>query len=204
MFSFTTKLLLVFTRFCSRTAAAFWMAHQLARINNTSEISHRNDRVDVKVTLHRPAGEIHRPGARTGHGHGRSSLCYNLIILVYDVQREDHRMIQMTMQVPDDLAKRIEPMSQWLPTIIELSLIGFKTMATTTASEVIAFLSSSPSNQEVLRFHVSDEAQVRLQRLLALNTAGMLSEMEQLELDELQELEHIIVMLKSRIAAESA
>jgi hypothetical protein len=113
-------------------------------------------------------------------------------------------MIQMTMQVPDDLAKRIEPMSQWLPTIIELSLIGFKTMATTTASEVIAFLSSSPSNQEVLRFHVSDEAQVRLQRLLALNTAGMLSEMEQLELDELQELEHIIVMLKSRIAAESA
>lgn len=112
-------------------------------------------------------------------------------------------MVQMTMQVPDELARRIQPMTVWLPAIIELSLIGFKTLATTTASEVIAFLAQNPSPPEVLAYHVSDEAQERLQRLLALNEKGMLSEMEQLELDELQQLEHVIIMLKSRIAAQT-
>ncbi len=110
-------------------------------------------------------------------------------------------MIQMTLQVPDELAARIEPMSAWVPTIIELSLIGFETLATRTASEVIGFLSQNPSPKEVLGYHVSDEAQERLRRLLMLNEAGMLSEVEQQELDELERLEHVIVMLKARMIA---
>jgi len=54
----------------------------------------------------------------------------------------------------------------------------------------------------MLNYHVSKQAQERLQRLLALNEAGMLSETEQLELDELQRMEHIIIMLKAQIAAQ--
>ena len=111
-------------------------------------------------------------------------------------------MVQMTMHVPDELAERIQPMSAWLPTIIELSLIGFKTLATATATEVLEFLSKNPSSQAVLDYHVSDAAQARLQRLLTLNESGLLSEAEQLELDELQRLEHVIIMLKARIAAQ--
>ena len=111
-------------------------------------------------------------------------------------------MVQMTMQVPDELAERIQPMSTWLPTIIELSLIGFKTLATATASEVVEFLAKNPSPEEVFDYHVSNEAQVHLQRLLALNEAGILSKTEQAELDELQRLEHAIIMLKARIATQ--
>ncbi|MEM9776164.1 MAG: hypothetical protein AAF902_16420 [Chloroflexota bacterium] len=111
-------------------------------------------------------------------------------------------MVQMTMQVPDELAKRIEPISMWVPTILELSLIGFKTLATTTASEVIEFLSQNPSPQDVLNYHVSDKGQARLQRLLTLNEAGQLSEDETAELDELHKLEHVVVMLKARIMQE--
>lgn len=111
-------------------------------------------------------------------------------------------MIQMTMQVPNELAERIEPISPWLPTIIELSLIGFKTLATQTASEVIEFLSQNPSPQQVFNFHSSEEQQERLRRLLALNEMGMISEMENLELDELEKIEHVIIMLKSRIAIQ--
>ena len=111
-------------------------------------------------------------------------------------------MTEMTLQVPDELAERLQPLSAWLPTIIELSLIGFKTLATATASEVIEFLSENPSTHEVGDYHVSDEAQARLSRLLALNEAGLLSGAEHLELDELQCLEHVIVMLKARIASQ--
>jgi hypothetical protein len=112
----------------------------------------------------------------------------------------DTIMVQMTMQVPNELAERIEPVGAWLPTIIELSLIGFKTTAIATASEITAFLLQNPTPQEVFDYHVSEEAQARLRRLLALNEAGILSETERQELDELQQLEHVIIMLKARIA----
>lgn len=111
-------------------------------------------------------------------------------------------MVQMTIQVPDELAVRIQPIGSWLPAIIELSLIGVRTLAAATATEVIQFLSENPSLQEVLDYHVSDRAQARLQRLLALNEAGMLSELEQLEMDELQHIEHVVIMLKAQVAEQ--
>ena len=112
-------------------------------------------------------------------------------------------MIQMTMQIPDDLARRIEPIGSWLPTIIELSLVGFKTVAVAAATEVIQFLAQNPTPQEVIDYHISEQAQARLQRLLVLNESGILSEDEQLELDELERLEHIVVMLKAQVANQS-
>lgn len=111
-------------------------------------------------------------------------------------------MVQMTMQVSDELAQRLQPLRSWLPTILELSLIGFQTVATATATEVIQFLSKDPSPQEILDYHVSDRGQTRLQRLLTLNTAGMLKEEEQQELDELQRIEHILIMLKTQVAEQ--
>ena len=111
-------------------------------------------------------------------------------------------MVQMTMQVPEELAERIQAMSAWVPVIIELGLVRFKTKASATEAEVIEFLSKNPSPEDVLDYHVSERAQARLRRLLSLNEAGLLSEREQLELDELQRLEHVMVMLKARIAKE--
>lgn len=111
-------------------------------------------------------------------------------------------MIQMTMQVSETLAERLRPLGDWLPTVLEISLVGFQTMAAATATEVIQFLSQSPSPQDILDYHVSEQAQTRLQRLLTLNAAGMLGETEQLELDELQRIEHIVVMLKAQVARQ--
>ncbi len=112
-------------------------------------------------------------------------------------------MVQMTMHVSDDFADRFKSIGPWLPNILELSLIGFKSLAAAAASEVIEFLSRNPSDKEMLDFHVSERSQSRLQRLLTLNEAGLLSKPEELELDELQRLEHAIVMLKARIAAQA-
>lgn len=111
-------------------------------------------------------------------------------------------MVQMTMQVSEELAERLKPIGRWLPTVLELSLIGFKTLATATATEVIEFLSTDPTPQDVLDHHISERAQARLQRLLALNAAGMLGEYEQQELDELQSIEHIMIMLKAQVAGQ--
>ncbi len=109
-------------------------------------------------------------------------------------------MVQITMHVSEELAERLQPIRSWLPTILELSLVGFRTRATATATEGIQFLLQQPTPQEILAYHVSERAQTRLQRLLALNAAGLLGEEEQRELDELQHIEHIIIMLKAQIA----
>ena len=107
-------------------------------------------------------------------------------------------MLKVTMQVPDRLAPRLRSMSPWLPIVLELSLVGFKTKAVQTASEIIAFLSTGPSLDKVIAYTVSEEAQQRLRRLLTLNEAGLLSLEEQAELDEIEQIEHITIMLKTQ------
>jgi hypothetical protein len=104
------------------------------------------------------------------------------------------------MEVPEELAERIRPLGPWLPTVLEFSLIGFRTQATATATEVVRFLATGPSPQDILDYHVSEGAQARLRRLLALNEAGLLGEAEQRELDELQRIEHTVILLKARAA----
>ncbi len=112
-------------------------------------------------------------------------------------------MVPMTVQLSDETADRCKAVGPWLSAIIELSLAGFKTPAAAAAAEVIEFLFTNPAPDELAAFHVSEEAQSRLQRLLALNEAGFLSLPEQDELDELQRLEHLIVMLKIDAAKQA-
>ncbi|MDQ3397774.1 MAG: hypothetical protein M3511_08405 [Deinococcota bacterium] len=107
-----------------------------------------------------------------------------------------------TITLPDELAKRVEPFSRWLPTVLEISLLALKTPAIKTASEIVEFLTSNPSPREVHAYHVSKHAQVRMKRLLALNRAGVLGEAEARELDELISLEHLIITLKANLVPE--
>lgn len=97
---------------------------------------------------------------------------------------------------------KLQPLQSWLPTVIELSLAGFKTSAISAATELIQFRSLNPLPQEALNYHASEKSQERLRRLLALNEAEILSEAEQQELDELQKLEHIVLTLKAQIARQ--
>ena len=109
-------------------------------------------------------------------------------------------MAHMTLTISDELAERLRPLGVWLPTALELTLVGYKTVAAATATEVLEFLAQGPSPEEVLAYQASARAQDRLQRLLALNAAGLLGEDEQQELDELQQIEHNIIMLKAHLA----
>lgn len=111
-------------------------------------------------------------------------------------------MKKVTVELSDEVATRIAPIRNWLSTVLELSLIGFKTPAVATATEIVEFLASDPSPQAVINYHVSTRAQERLQRLLALNAAGLLSSDEDRELDELEKVEHLFVMLKAQVAAK--
>ncbi len=43
-------------------------------------------------------------------------------------------MTTMSMKVSEELAEQLRPLGPWLPTIIELGLVGFTTLATAAAT----------------------------------------------------------------------
>lgn len=119
-------------------------------------------------------------------------ICYNVDM-----------MVDLKLSVSETLAEKIQPLGSWLPTVLELSLVGFQTQAIKVASDIIAFLSTSPTPETVLTYQLPTVHIERTQRLLALNKAGLLDQAEQLELDELEKIEHIIIMLKTSVLQQT-
>lgn len=111
-------------------------------------------------------------------------------------------MVSVTVQLPDSLAEQFLPAQRWSTPLMEIGLARLKTPASVTAAEIVEFLLGNPTPQEVLGYHASDRGQDRLQRLLALNEAGLLGEAEQQELAELERLEQIMIGLKAHIVQQ--
>jgi hypothetical protein len=91
-------------------------------------------------------------------------------------------MATITIQIPDELAQRLEPLQNRLPELLWQLLEVTKKPTTTepeiktnTADipavyrEVLDFLSETPTPQDIVSFKVSQNAQTRLQNLLDKN-----------------------------------
>lgn len=62
--------------------------------------------------------------------------------------------------------------------------------------EVYRFLASAPTHAEILAFRPSEPSQQRIRDLLERNKASQLAPEEQAELDEFEQIEHFVRMLK--------
>lgn len=111
-------------------------------------------------------------------------------------------MIEITLRLPNYLAKKIQSSGVWTSVVIEISLLNCTTNASLTAQEIIKFLENNPSPKEILNFKVSDKTQNRLRKLLSANNERTLTEKEKLEMEELRKLENIFTMLKLKVAKD--
>jgi hypothetical protein len=64
--------------------------------------------------------------------------------------------------------------------------------------EVLDFLLSAPTPEQVAAFHASGTTQARVDYLLERNRSGVMSPEEKAELDEFMRVEHFVRMLKIR------
>jgi hypothetical protein len=64
--------------------------------------------------------------------------------------------------------------------------------------EILAFLLSSPTPRQIVKFHASETAQERLRYLLETNREGLLSDEERAELDEASQMNHFMMLLKAK------
>jgi hypothetical protein len=87
-------------------------------------------------------------------------------------------MATVSLDLPEALAQRVKPFSRWIPTILEISLLPFKTPAVQIAHEAIEFLASNPSAKAVHEYYVSETAQQRMSDLMPLNREGNASQAE--------------------------
>jgi len=123
-------------------------------------------------------------------------------------------MAELTLDVPDELMQRLQPLQDRLPALLTLLVDTISSQAegaplsevhgTETPrayAEVLDFLLTRPTPHDILAFKVSDTAQARLQLLLDRNPEEVLSAPEEAELDIYEQLEHLMILLKARAYA---
>jgi hypothetical protein len=121
-------------------------------------------------------------------------------------------MAELTIQISDELAERLEPLRNRLPELLsQLVNAGSPhsaSLALATANrpeisqaylEVLDFLVTRPTPQDILAFKVSPLAQNRLSLLLDKNREGSLTASEVAELDAYEQLEHLMILMKARL-----
>lgn len=107
-------------------------------------------------------------------------------------------MIKVTIQVPDELASRLEPVQDRLIEVIELGLREIESAQYELHDEVIEFLASGPSPEAIVSFRPSEEAQARVAELLERNRKGALPPAEESELDQYEDLDYLMTLVKAR------
>lgn len=65
-------------------------------------------------------------------------------------------------------------------------------------SELVSFLVSCPTYEEIVRFNASQETRKRVRYLMNAGRAGMLTPVERAELDEFHRVEEFLRQLKAR------
>jgi hypothetical protein len=133
----------------------------------------------------------------------------------WEMGKGEMAMVELTIQVPNQVARRLEPIRDRLPGL--LSQLAEARLPLSSApdvtrpadvplayAEVIKFLAGGPSLQEITAFKISDEAQARLRKLLDQNRESQLTSVEQAELDLYEHIEHVMILLKAQARASTA
>ena len=107
-------------------------------------------------------------------------------------------MRTITLDVPDDLADELAPIHDRLPELLALSLQQ-PAVPAQIYREILTFLVSNPTPADIAAFGATPGMQQRLQTLLERSLTDSLTRSEQDELDELDRIEHLVIMLKAGV-----
>ncbi len=118
-------------------------------------------------------------------------------------------MAQITIEVPDEFAQRLEPFRGQLPELfarflsaalpgksVESAPLAGSDTTSGTYQEILDFLVSQPTSQQIVDFKVSESAQIRLRTLLQRSRDSSMDTKEKEELDLYEQLDTLIGLLK--------
>ena len=105
-------------------------------------------------------------------------------------------MPRITIEVPDELSGQLTQMGDRLPELL-VQFLQQPALPVHIYRYILNFLASAPTPEEIAAFKPTPEMQERLQTLLSRSKMGQLTAAEQQELDEYEQIEHLIIMLKA-------
>jgi hypothetical protein len=104
--------------------------------------------------------------------------------------------MQVTLDLSDELAQALTQQADRLPELLAQALTQ-PAIPTRTYRHVLEFLASHPTPEQIANFRPTPEMTDRLKVLLSRNQTDTLTTAEVQELAEFEQIEHLIVMLKS-------
>ena len=107
-------------------------------------------------------------------------------------------MAQITIEVPETLAKRLVSVQDRLPELLARWLDEPPPPSNEVYRYVLTFLATNPSPQEILDFRLTPAMQARASDLLAKNRSGELTGVESAELDEYVHINDLVSLLQAR------
>jgi hypothetical protein len=112
-------------------------------------------------------------------------------------------MTQITIDVPERLAPRLEPVQPYIIEFVEMGLHQFDLGDNPLFEELVNFLATHPSSDEILDLQVSPEVEARIEELLQKNRSTQLSEAEALELEIYNKLDLFFTLVKARTSLKT-
>lgn len=105
--------------------------------------------------------------------------------------------MQMTIELPDHLARRLAPEMGHLAEIIEHGLAGRRPRPSGLWQEVAAFFARGPKAEDIVNFRPSARQVERSRELLYRNREGLINPEEQAELDDLAAVDQFMMLVKA-------
>jgi hypothetical protein len=110
-------------------------------------------------------------------------------------------MAQITIDIPDELAQRLQQFQAQLPQLLELGLQELESQQHQSnfldEQDIITLLASQPNPEQILAIRPSPEFQMRVSDLLAQSKAGTLTAKGEAELERYLTLEHLVRLAKT-------
>ncbi|SRR5579883_84328 len=109
-------------------------------------------------------------------------------------------MLEITIQVPDEMADRLQRYRERLPEVLERGLrdvMAEDVHPFGDENAVLEVLANQPSPQQILGLQPSPEMQARVSTLLDKSKEGRLSTQEEAELERYLVVEHLVRLAKA-------
>jgi len=107
-------------------------------------------------------------------------------------------MAQITIDVPNALARRLVSVKHRLPEVLTRGLEHAPPLPYEVYRYILEFLASNPSPEAIAKFRPTPKMQARISKLLAKNREGELTPAESTELDEYVHINDLLSLLKVR------
>jgi hypothetical protein len=106
-------------------------------------------------------------------------------------------VMQVTIDIPDQLAEQVTAQSHELAELLARALRPKSSEMSALRREVFAFLARGPRPSEIVGFRPSEAAAERMRELLQRNKDGDLTPAEQAEMDEIEEVDNMVSLIKA-------